>query len=92
MDDQSEVDDNSSDFLPDLTEEKSFEQITFEEKVLKFNQRFVSIRNDIIRWIPSPPDNCCYPKSVKTNKHAFKQHAMKYSYDNAMKKLLLHHV
>ena len=33
MDDQSEIDDNSSDFLPDLTERKTFEQIAFKEKV-----------------------------------------------------------
>ena len=33
MDGQSEIDDNSSDFLPDLTEGKTIEQIAFEEKV-----------------------------------------------------------
>ena len=33
MDDKSEIDGNSSDFLPDLTEGKTVEQIAFEEKV-----------------------------------------------------------
>ena len=33
MDDQHEIDDNSSDFLPDLTEGKIVEQIAFEEIV-----------------------------------------------------------
>ena len=88
MDDKSKIDDNSS----DLTEEKTFEQISFNEKVKKANERFVSKRNDIIRWILSPCENRYYPKSAKTNKCAFKQNAMKYSYNSAMKTLLLHHV
>ena len=92
MDDQSYIDDNSSDFLPDLTEGKTLEQIAFEENILKVNERFVSIRNDIIRWILSPPENHFYPKSAKMNKYTFKQNAMKYSYDNSTKKLLLHRV
>ena len=33
MDDQSKIYDNSSDFLPDLTEGKTVEQIAFKEKV-----------------------------------------------------------
>ena len=90
MEDKSEIHDNASDFLPDLTEEKTFEQICFDKKVNKANERFVSIRKDIIRWILSPDDNRSYPKSAKSNKHAFKQNAKKYSYDSIMKKLLLH--
>ena len=43
MDDKSKIDDNSSDFLPDLTEEKPFEQISFEEKVKKVNERFAKV-------------------------------------------------
>ena len=90
MEDKSEIHDNASDFLPDLTEEKTFEQICFDEKVNKANERFVSIRKDIIRWIFSPDDNRSYPKSAKSNKHVFKQNAKKYSYDSITKKLLLH--
>ena len=40
MEDKSEIDDNASDFLPDLTEEKTFEQICFDEKVKKANEIF----------------------------------------------------
>ena len=40
----------------------------------------------------SPCEYCYYPRSATTNKHAFKQNAMKYSYNSAMKTLLLHHV
>ena len=68
MEDKSDIDDNAPDFLPDLTEEKTFKQTCFDEKVKKANERFVSIRNDIIRWILSPHDNCYYPKSAKSNK------------------------
>ena len=89
MEDNSEIHDNATDFLPDLTEGQTFEQICFDKKVNKANEKFVSIRKGIIRWILSPPDNRSYPKSVKSNKHAFKQNAKKYSYDSIMKKLLL---
>ena len=92
MGDKSEIDDSAPDFLPDLTEEKTFEQICFGKKVKKANERFASIRNDIIRWILSSHDNHSYPKSTKRNKHTFRQIPMKYSYDSTMKKLLLHHV
>ena len=92
MEDKSEIHNNASDFLPDFTEGNTFEQICFDKKVNKANEKFVSIRKDIIRWIPSPHDNRSYPKSVKSNKHAFKQNAKKYSYDSIMKKLLLHRV
>ena len=71
MDGQSKIDDNSSDFLPNLTEGKTVEQIAFEEKVKKVNDKFVSIRNDIIRWILLPCENHFYPKSAKTNKYTF---------------------
>ena len=73
MEDNSEIHDNDTDFLPDLTEGQTFEKICFAQKVIKANEKFVSIRKDIIRWIMSPPDNRSYPKSVKSNKHAFKQ-------------------
>ena len=68
MEDKSEIDDSASDFLPDLTEEKPFEQICFDEKVKKANERFVSIRKDIIRWILSPDDNRSYPMVQFVNK------------------------
>ena len=35
MDDKSKIDNNSSDFLLDLTEEKTFEQISFNKKLGK---------------------------------------------------------
>ena len=92
MEDNSEIHDNDTNFLPDLTEGQTFEQICFAQKVIKANEKFVSIRKDIIRWIMSPPDNHSYPKSVKSNKHAFKQNTKKYSYDSIMKKLLLHRI
>ena len=89
MEDKSEIHDNATDFLPDLTEGKTFEQICFDQKVNKANEKFVSIRKDIIRWILSPHYNRSYPKSIKSNKHAFKQNAKKDFYDSIMKKLLI---
>ena len=84
--------DISSEYLPDLTEGKMSEQITFDEKVKKVNEKFVTKKNDKIRWLISPIYNKWYPKSAKTNKHAFKQNATKYSYDHSTKKLFLCHV
>ena len=53
MEDNSEIHDNATNFLPDLTEGQTFEQICFVQKVIKANKMFVSIRKDIIRWIIS---------------------------------------
>ena len=37
MEDNSEIHDNATDFLPDLTEGQTFEQICFAQKVIKAN-------------------------------------------------------
>ena len=41
MEDNSEIHDNATDFLPDLTEGQTFEQICFAQKVIKANEKFV---------------------------------------------------
>ena len=41
MEDKSEIHDNATDFLPDLTEGKTFDQICFDQKVNKANEKFV---------------------------------------------------
>ena len=88
MDD--DIYESSSDFLPDLNNEKMSEQLLFDSKVYHANKKFVRIRTDIIKWILSPPDSRFYPQHVINNKHAFRQTALQYSYDKKTKKLFKH--
>ena len=85
MDD--DTDGSSSDFLPDLNNEKTSEQLLFDSKVYHANGQFTRIRTDIIKWILSPPENRVYPQHVKNNKHAFQQTVLQYSYDKKRKNL-----
>ena len=71
MDD--DIDDLSSDFLPDSNNEKSPEQLLFDSKVYHANKQFVRIRTNIIKWILSQAEHRSYPKHVKNNKRAFQQ-------------------
>ena len=43
--------------LPDLNNEKSGEQIVFEQKVFRCNEAFVRKVNDLIKWHKSPMMN-----------------------------------
>ena len=77
----------SSDFLPDLNNKKTSEQLLFDSKVYHANEQFIRIRTDIIKWILSPAESRSYPAHVRNNKHAFWQTVLQYSYDQKMKKL-----
>ena len=61
-----DMDDSSSDFLPDLNNKKMSEQLLFYSKVYHANEQFVRIRTDIIKCILSPPEKRSYPQHVKT--------------------------
>ena len=82
-----DIDDLSSDFLPDLNNERTSEQLLFDSKVCHANEQFVRIKTDIIKCILSPPENRIYPQHVKNNKRAFQQTVLQYSYDKKRKKL-----
>ena len=83
-----DINDLSSDFLPDLNNEKTSEQLLFDSKVYHENEQFVRIRADIIKWILSPPENRIYPQHIKNNKRAFQQTVLQYSYDKKKKKIV----
>ena len=70
------------DFLPDLPDEISGEQIAFQQKAFRSNEVFNKSNNDIILWFKSPPERRQYPKSGLKNKNAFRKHIKKYSYDS----------
>ena len=76
-----DIDDSSSDFLPNLNNEKTSEQLLFDSKVYHTNEQFVRIRTDVIKWILSPAENRSYAQHVKNNKRAFWQTVLQYSYD-----------
>ena len=53
--------------LPDLNNEKTSEQIVFEQKVFRANEVFMKLHQDIINWYLSPTDKRSYPKTcIKT--------------------------
>ena len=69
MDD--DIDDSSSDFLPELNNKKTSEQLLFYPKVYHANKQFARIRTDIIKWILSPPESRFYPQHVKNTSVLF---------------------
>ena len=68
-------------YLPDLPDEKSGEQIIFDQKVFRCNEAFVKKMNYLISWFKSPPECQLYPEKAANNCHWYKTQAHKYLYD-----------
>ena len=58
-------------FLPDLPNEKSGDQLVFEQKVFQANEAFKRVHQSIINWFLSPQERRVYPKIAANNKNAF---------------------
>ena len=58
-------------FLPNIRNEKSTELVSFEQKVLRLNERYIKSTQEIINWHDSPVEN----------QTLFKQKAKKYELD-----------
>ena len=71
----------NDDFLPDLPDEISSEQLVLQQHVFRANEVFVKKHNDILKWLNSPPELRVYPSDAQQNKHAYKKKASLYSYD-----------
>ena len=56
--------------------EKSTELVSFEQKVLRLNQRYIKSIWEI-NWHDSPIESRIYPDSFKQNRTSFKQKAKK---------------
>ena len=69
------------DYLPDLPEEISGEQVVLQQCVFRANEVFVKTHNNILKWLNSPPEFRVYPTDAHNNKHAYKKKASMYSYD-----------
>ena len=72
---------SGNEYLPDLNNEKTGEQIVFELKVKRSNGTFINKMEDVIKWLTSPSENRVYPKSASTNQHAYKNVAHQFTYD-----------
>ena len=75
------VHDGDEKYLSDLDNDKSGEQIVFDQKVFRANEVFIKIHQDIINWYLSPPDKRCYPKGSLRNKNGFRMRCCNYIYD-----------
>ena len=70
-----------SEFLPDLGNELTGEQLIFEHKVYRANEAFTKLVEEILAWFNSPVHNKCYPKSRMKNKNSWHRQMRKYSYN-----------
>ena len=82
---------SGNEYLPDLNNEKTGEQIVFELKVKISNKTFINRMEDVIKWLTSPSENRVYLKSASTNWHAYKKFAHQFTYDE-WKKILYKNV
>ena len=79
---ETEPDNQENDeYLPDLPEEISGEQLVLQQHVLRANEVFVKTHNGILKWLNSPPEFRVYPTDAHKNKTAYKRNALMYSYD-----------
>ena len=67
-------------YLPDLPDEISGEQLVFQQKVFRANEAFNKANIDIINWFNSPSEKRQYPKSRLKNKNLFRKQMKKYDY------------
>ena len=76
------IHDKDENFLPDLPNDLSGEQIVFQHKVFRSNESFNKVHNDIILWFKSPSDKRQYPLSKQNNKNSFRKKVEMYSYES----------
>ena len=62
-------------YLTDLDNEKTGEQIVFEQKVFRANQVFRQKMQDLINWFKLPSDSRVYPKNAINNKYTYRRQA-----------------
>ena len=67
--------------LPDLNNEKTSEQIVFEQKVFRCNESFARKVNELINFLKSPVEHHCYPKKATNNRNMYMKQARQFTYD-----------
>ena len=58
-------------YLPDLNNELTGEQIVLQQKVFRNNQAFIKLNEQIVAWFKSPNECKVYPKSQMQNKNSW---------------------
>ena len=81
------MDGEGESFLSDLDNEKTGEQIVFEQRVFRANETFRQKVNCLINWHISPSESCIYPAEWNKNWSSFKRHACLFEYDSHKKVL-----
>ena len=67
------MDVEKAEYLPDLLNDKTGEELVFEQRVFHNNEVFKRIHQDIINWHLSDENNCFIPKLQGTTKMPKKQ-------------------
>ena len=75
------MEEEAENFLLDLDNEKTWEQIVFEQKVFRANEAFWWKVNGLITWHMSPSDCCIYPQEANNNQSSFKRHTGLFEYN-----------
>ena len=55
----------NDEYLPELPDKISGEQLVLQQCVFRANEVFVKIHNDILKWINSPPEFRVYPTDAQ---------------------------
>ena len=74
-------------YLPDLDNKKTEEQIVFEQKVFRANEAFKCKMDELILWHKSSSDCHTYPLESTKNRSAYRKHSHLFEY-NLKKKVL----
>ena len=75
----------SDNFLPNLKNEKTGEQIVFEQKVYRSNEAFKKKIDALILWHKSSSDCPIYPAPSKRNCCTYRKSAHIFEYDSKKK-------
>ena len=63
----------SDNFLPDLKNEKTGEQIVFKQKVFRSNEAFKKKIDALILWHKSPSECCIYPSQSNKSQCTYRK-------------------
>ena len=66
----------NDEYLPDLPDEISGEQLVLQQRVFRANEVFVKTHNNILKWLNSPPKFRVYPTDACKNSYDRKKGIM----------------
>ena len=75
------MDVDKTEYLPNLPNDKTGEELLFEQKVFHNNEVFRRIHQDIFNLHLSDENNHFYPKAARNSKNAYETKCQNYIYD-----------